>query len=468
MVLDEVYSTFVAESPVAVIFRGTLEHVLSAERLDRLFARTAQKQYARELAFSTCVELLSLVVLQIRPNVHAAYRLRRERLHVSVQSLYQKLAGVEPAVTEALVRETAGDLGAIVDRLGVPNESPLRDFDVRIVDGNHLRGTHHRLKELRRVGDAALPGHTLAVLDPQRELIEELVVSLDGHASQKPLARRLLPFIQAQQCWIADRDFSTKLFLGGVAQRGAYFLVRHHRVLALELLGRRRHVGTTPTGNVYEQAATLTDEAGEELRLRRITVELKTRTRDQATELHLLSNLPAAVDGRQIADAYRSRWSIEAAFHKLTTVLRCELDTLGYPEAALFGFALAVVMYNVVSTLMAALRAAQPQVIAAVAQKSSATRRPRYLSFYYLADEIAGVWRGMMLLIPASYWAGRFAKRTPDELASLLIDLAQRVRLEPFLTNPVRVKKRKPLRPTRHGGHISTQQLLQQRKKRKQ
>ena len=468
MFLDEVFARFATESPVSVIFRGTLEHVLSAERLDRLFARTARKQYARELAFSTCVELLGLVVLQIRPNVHAAYRLRRDQVCVSVQALYEKLAHVEPAVTEALVRETACDLGTLVDRLEARQPSPLAGFDVRIVDGNHLRGTEHRLQELRRLGDAAMPGHTLAVLDPQRELIEELVESLDGHASQKPLTRRLLPLVQARQCWIADRDFSTKLFLGGVAQRGAYFLVRHHRVLALRLIGKRRRVGPTATGDVYEQAAELIDESGQRLRLRRITVALKSRTRDQATELHLLSNLPAEVEGRQIADAYRSRWSIEAAFHKLTTVLRCELNTLGYPEAALFGFALAVVMYNIVGTLMAALRAAHGDLIAAHAQKTSAVRRPRHLSFYYLTVEITGMWRGMTLLVPDSYWAQQFARRTADDLAPRLLELARQVRLEPFLTNPVRVKKRKPPRPTRHGGHVSTHRLLQQRRKQPQ
>ena len=111
---------------------------------------------------------------------------------MSVQSLYQKLAGIEPAVSEALVKETAIDLGAIIERMKAAVAGPLAGFDVRIVDGNHLKGTHHRLKELRLVGDAALPGHTIAVLDPQRQLIEKVVVCPDGHANQKPLFRRLL------------------------------------------------------------------------------------------------------------------------------------------------------------------------------------------------------------------------------------------------------------------------------------
>ena len=460
MVFDRIFQPFIEASPVSVMFRGTLENVLSAERLDRLFADTAKKQYLHELAFSTCVELLGLVVTQIRPSVHAAYRTRRERIGVSVQSLYQKLSGIEPAVSEALVKDTAADLGTIIERMKAVVPGPLPGFDVRIVDGNHLAGTHHRLKELRRVGDAALPGHTLSVLNPQRQLIEKVVVCPDGHANQKPLFARLLGEVEPGQCWIADRDFSTRTFLLGVADRKAYFVVRHHEGLSVESVGRRRHVGKTETGEVYEQKVRLTGSAGCELLVRRITVALIQPTRDKELEIHVLSNLPARANARKIADAYLSRWRIEAAFYQLTMVLRCELNTLGYPEAALFGFCLAVVMYNALSTVMAALRVAHPEV---TTPRGGTANQPKF-SFYYLADEIAGVWRGMALVIPASCWTKTFAHRTPAQMAKLLVWLAGHGQIDPFLTNPVRVKKRKQRRIIQHGGHVSTYRILQQRK----
>lgn len=460
MVFDQVFQPFIEASPVSVMFRGTLENVLSAERLDRLFAATAQRQYLHELTFSICVELLGLVVTQIRPSVNAAYRTRRERIGVSVQSLYQKLSGIEPAVSEALVEDTAADLGAIIDRMEAAAPGPLRGFDVRIVDGNYLQGTHHRLKELRCVGDAALPGHTLSVLNPQRQLIEKVVVCPDGHANQKPLFGRLLGQVERGQCWIADRDFSIRPFLFGVADREAYFVVRHHQGLSVEPVGRRRRVGSSETGAVYEQKVRLAGSHDCELLIRRITVKLFQPTRDKDLEIHVLSNLPAKVNARQIADAYLSRWRIEAAFHKLTMVLRCELNTLGYPDAALFGFCLAVVMYNALSTVLAALRVAHPEV---AIRRGDAASQPKF-SFYYLADEIAGVWRGMALVIPASCWTKTFAHRTPAQMAKLLLWLARQGRIDPFLTNPVRVKKRKKRRIIQHGGHVSTYQIIQQRK----
>jgi IS4 transposase len=346
----------------------------------------------------------------------------------------------------------------MIDDMEATLPGPLPGYDVRIVDGNHLQGTHHRLKELRPLGDAALPGHTLAVLNPHRELIEEVVVCPDGHANQKPLFRRLLNNVQPRQCWIADRDFSTREFLFGVKRGGGYFLVRHHGVLGFEPVGRQRRLGRTATGMVYELKVRLTGDDGDEMIVRRITIKLDQPTRDKDSELHLLTNLPQKITGQTLAQAYLSRWKIENAFHKLTMVLRCELNTLGYPQAALFGFCLAVAMYNAVNTVMAALRAAHPE-----ATEETATRTPKF-SFYYLADEIAGVSRGMAIVITDEHWTAAFAGKTSQQMAKKLLWLARKVHIDRFLTNPASVKRRKARRPIKHGGHVSTHQILQQRK----
>jgi hypothetical protein len=305
----------------------------------------------------------------------------------------------------------------------------------------------------------------VAVLDPQRDLIEDILVCPDGHANQKPLYRQLFDKIQPQQCWIADRDFSTLEFLFGVQQRSSYFLIRQHGQLQAEPVAARQRVGRTATGVVFEQNVRLTNYDGQTMRLRRITLQLDQPTREKDPEIHLLSNLPEAVEARQIADAYLGRWQIEAAFFKLTMVLRCELNTLGYPEAALFGFCLAVVMYNAVSTVLTALRKTHSP---SPPQRTSTPtkRRPpkRRFSFYYVADEIAGVWRGMAIVIGADHWTAAFAGLTPSQLARKLLWLAKHVPPEKFLCNPARVKKRKARRIIQHGGHVSTHRLLQKRK----
>lgn len=464
MFFDEVFQPFIEESAVSVMFRGTLENVFASERLDRLFKEVAKKQYCGELAFSTCAELLSLVVTRTQPSVHAAYRKNHDRISVAVKSVYNKLAGIEPHVSESLVRETALDLEQIIEQMNAKLPGPLPGYDVRIADGNHLAGTQHRLKELRTLGDAALPGHTVAVLNPHVELVEDLIACEDGHANQKPLYVRLLDKVQPGQCWIADRDYSTLAFLFGIKQRKAYFAIRQHGVLQGEPVGRRRRVGRIETGVVYQQRLRLTDGKGRQMVVRRITVKLDEPTRDGDTEIHLLTNLPKKVHAEKIAEAYRSRWQIETAFAKLTTVLKCELNTLGYPDAALFGFCIAVVMYNAVSVVIAALRATHPEVEAR-SDPSSRSGAKITFSFYYLADEISGVARGMAIGVPAQHWTSAFANLTPKQMANKLLWLARRVHIEQFLTNPYRPQKRRKRRNmTTPGGNVSTYRILQKRK----
>jgi hypothetical protein len=465
MVFDEVFEPFIEESPVSVMFRGTLEAAFSSERLDQLFEDVAERQYCGELAFSTCAELLSLVVTRIQPSVHAAYRKKRQDISVSVRSVYNKLAGIEPAVSESLIRETAADLKPTIEQMDATLPGPLPGYEVRIVAGNHLSGTQHRLKELRAIGDAPLPGHTVAVLNPHVELVEDLIVCRDGHANQKPLYIQLLDQVRRGQCWIADRDYSTLGFLTGIAQRKAYFVIRQHGVLKGQPVGRRRRVGRIDTGVVYEQALRLTTAEGKEITVRRVTVKLDEPTRDGDTELHLLTNLPKKVGASKIARAYASRWQIETAFAKLTTVLKCELNTLGYPEAALFGFCLAVVMYNAMSVVLAALRATHPE-IATPSTGTAAAKKKITFSFYYLADEISGVARGMAIAVPDQHWKNAFATPTPKQLAKKLLWLASRVNVEEFLTNPYGPQQRRKRRKmTTRGGNISTHRILQKRKR---
>ena len=55
-----------------------------------------------------------------------------------------------------------------------------------------------------------------------------------------------------------------------------------------------------------------------------------------------------------VADLYRRRWTIETAFAEMEKVLNGEINALGYPKAALFSFCMALVAYNVLSTVKGA------------------------------------------------------------------------------------------------------------------
>ena len=91
----------------------------------------------------------------------------------------------------------------------------------------------------------------------------------------------------------------------------------------------------------------VSDSDGNVRRWRRIPIVLKKATRDGDKVLTLLTNLSkTAAPAQQIAELYRKRWSIEAAFQELEAHLHSEINSLGYPKAALFGFCVALVAYN--------------------------------------------------------------------------------------------------------------------------
>jgi hypothetical protein len=272
---------------------------------------------------------------------------------VSFKALYDKLAHLEPNISAELVRHTARQLTPVIRQMKGERPPLLPGYRVRILDGNHLAATERRLKILRDVAAGALPGQTLVVLDPELGLAVDVVCGEDGHAQERSLIASILAQVMAGDLWMADRNFCTTGILFGIAGRGGCFLIRQHAsTLHWTRESRRRRVGRIETGTVYEQTLWLESENGETLPVRRVTLVLDRPTRDGETEIHLLTNLPvrAAKAGR-VATLYRVRWTIEGLFQELTTILRCEVDTLAYPKAALFGFCVALASSNVYATV---------------------------------------------------------------------------------------------------------------------
>jgi len=455
----EVMDRFVEQSPVSVMFRGTLENAVTPELLDEVFVSTARRQRVNELLFSSVVDLLGLVVTRARRSVNEAYLAKKKELTVSVTSVYNKLQGVETEVSRQMVRQTASRMAQVVGRLGTSRRSLLPGYRVKIVDGNHLAATQHRIEELRTIGSGPLPGQALVVLDPARMLMIDVFPCEDGHAQERSLLPQVLPTVQANDLWIADRNFCTTGFLFGIAKRNAKFIIRQHRqTLRWKLLGTRRKIGRCATGMIYEQRVRLWDAEGHWRDVRRITIKLKQPTRDGDTEIHLLTNLAARdANARTVADLYLRRWTVENAFQELGQALHSEINTLGYPKAALFCFCVAILAYNAVSVVKSAMAA----VHGPKAERQS-------ISGYYLAGELAAAYHGMAIAIPAEEWTRHFGSLSPQELARILKALAAKVRPDRFRKNVRGPKKPRPKRSSGKGHpHVSTARILAQREPRK-
>lgn len=452
MLLAKVFQPFLEKRPVCVLARGILERLFDPQRLDALFAEIAQVGDTRKLHFATLVRLMGDVVLGVQPSVPAAFQAREDQeAPVSLTAIYNKLDRVEPVGSAALVRAAAPQTAPVIDALAARLAPGLPGYRCRILDGNHLSATEHRLEELRTTGAAPLPGKVLVVLDQERMLADEVFLTADGQAQERSLLDATLESIRARDLWLADRNFCTLKFLVGIARRAACFLIRQHGSLKGRLVGRRRQVGRSSTGMVDEQAIQRRDpETGEAATDRRSTVQLDQATRDGDGELHLLSNVPAAdADALALAELYRKRWTIETAFQEITTTRQCAIHTLGYPKAALFAFCLALVAYNAVSLLKAALRAVPG---AAVVQDT--------VSGYYLNLEIRGTYDGMMVAIPERH--GKvFGTLSTADLANVWKDVARHVRLSRYRKHPRGPKKPPPKRSAyANGGHVATFKLL--------
>src|SRR4051812_16036937 len=219
MPLNQVFERFVRSAPLSVMVQGTLENIFHPDLIDDLFRRTAQRQYENQLLFSTVVDTMTLVACGIYKTPHAVYQDHQDWFEVSVTSLYNKLQGVETEVSAELVRYSASRIAAVIQSLGATLPELLPGYAVKILDGNALAGTDHRLQESRQNSAALLPGKSLVVLDPQLLLAVNVFPCEDGHAPEtSPLPAGLLS-VEAGELWLEDRHFCNLVLLVGLVRQ---------------------------------------------------------------------------------------------------------------------------------------------------------------------------------------------------------------------------------------------------------
>ena len=387
--LSPIFERFVEKSPVSIMARGMMEHALNPKQLDQWFEKTAEAQYTKDLLFSSVFDIMSQVVCGSQKSVHAAYQASKEEIAVSVVSLYNKLNGIEVNTSAELVRYAAGSVIPVIEGLKGRGRPILPGYNVKLLDGNCIEASEHRIKELRLIASGALPGKSLVVYDPELRIPVDVFPCEDGHAQERSILNAVLATVNKKELWIADRNFCTVEFVCEIDKKDAYFIFRQHGNLPYTVLGKEKVIGKIKTGKVFEQPIMVIDHEGKQHRFRRIRVLLKKETRDGDLEIFIITNLSKRAAGaKKIAELYRGRWTIETTFQELEKWFNSEINALGYPPAALFGFCVALISYMMVSVIKAALSSVHGWKVVDVK-----------ISGYYLADEISGTYRGMMIAI---------------------------------------------------------------------
>jgi hypothetical protein len=209
------------------------------------------------------------------------------------------------------VRYSAREFGPLIAHVDGERTPWLVGYRVKIIDGNCIASTEHRLKGLRDVEAGALPGKSLVVYEPALGLVTDVFPCEDGHAQERSLFGDVLKTVAPGDLWIEDRNFCTREFLCQIDSQEAFFVTREHQGLPFEIVSPLRAWGRTLTGEIAQQRVRVMDAKGNWHTFRRLRIKLKHATRDGAKRLYILTNLPRQVVAKRVADLYRKRWTLE-------------------------------------------------------------------------------------------------------------------------------------------------------------
>lgn len=449
MVFEAIIEQAAKNLPVTAMVRSLLEQSLNASVLDELFEEYRRLQYAREVLFSTIVHLLSLVVSKVRPSFNAAIMAIVEDIKVSKQALWAKINRTDPEVSAALVRTSALRLGTIIEKLGPLPPAPIPGYRTFILDGNCIAASQHRLKVLRKTSSGPLPGKVVAVLDPQKRLVLDIIPALDGHAQERSLLPVIFERIAPGDLWVGDRNFCTTEFFAQAHERGGFVLLREHKNLPWTPCSEP--TAADSSGRLFEQSVRIPTSCGDII-ARRIIIHLEKPTRDGDLFIVVLTTVPAEhASAALIADQYASRWSIEEHFHMMSRAFDAEIPSMGVPKAALLALAVGFVAANIVAVIHAAIQAAHPEIDV-----------EETVSKIKIAEEVQCTYGGMMALTGPQAWEP-FQELTESEMAAWLRRCAANIVLPRFRKAVRGPKKPAPKRSLHKGStHVSTQRLLQQ------
>ena len=449
----DIFNKFSDKAPISIIFRATLERTINPEFINNLYDDVSQKQYTRKLIFSTIFELMNVVVCKIKPSINAAYKENSDNINSSLTAVYDKINGVEIGTSQALVRETSIKMAEVIHSVSGRCEPWIPGYRIIVMDGNCIEATERRIDELRDTKSGALPGKSLVIYEPELEMATDVFPVEDGHAQERSLLDQVLPTIEKNDVLVMDRNFAVRSFLAGITKQQAYYIVRKHKGLAWSVAGEEKYAGKDEGNKIYEQLCTIEDDNGVSIKVRRIRIELKESIRNGEKELVIFTNLSrSAAPAKLIAEIYRKRWSIETAFQELEAHLHSEINTLGYPKAALFGFCTALIAYNAMAVVKGVLRRVYGEK----------NIRDNF-SVFYMAIHLQMERTGIDMMVEESEW-NIFKNMSINNFSVFLVELTEKVNLSHYQkskqTKRKNRSKAKKEDPYAGHPHVSTARLL--------
>jgi hypothetical protein len=299
---------------------------------------------------------------------------------------------------------------------------------------------------------APLPGQALVLRDNATGLFVDVLPCGDAYTNERALLAELRDWWRPGDVVVADSNFCTEELFRQLAAAEAFAVIRHHGSVGLHPLGKARRMGRNDSGEIWEQPVRYAET---ELTMRCVSIRLDQPTRDGDSEIRVLSTLPAEAAGAgAIAEAYRGRRGIENAFQELEAAVRSEIDTLAYPQAALFGFCIGLVLCNLL------------QVVRVAAAATPAAPPAERISGVGMGQQIATYLGALLLLeLPTSWPQGSWSVA---RMAAWLQGVAASIDWRRYTKSQRGPKKAKQFeRGHRSSPHASVARIIKQRSKKK-
>lgn len=132
---------------------------------------------------------------------------------------------------------------------------------------------------------------------------------------------------------------------------------------------------------------------------------------------------PSATPTKVIAEIYGKRWAIETSFQELEVHLHSEINSLGYPKAAQFGFCVALILHNGMAVVKGVLR------------RSYGEKKIRdNFSGFYMALHLQMERTGIDMMVEDDEWSV-FRTMSSSNFSEFLLKLAEKVNLSKFQKN---------------------------------
>jgi hypothetical protein len=344
--------------PLAHATLSLFAYALNEPFLDEVFRKNRRRGYDALLKFPELVRLVGDALLVHRGHGLPSFRQAAEKgqLPVLVGSVYPKLGRIEPAVSQALVRESSMKMCGLFDHPDSPVPPSLAAFQVITLDGKTIKYVRRQLKPLRPLRGKLLGGKLCVAQDLHTGIALAIETSEDAEVNEV----RLTPGLVAQvrgldslaqvKLWMGDRQYCALDLMTRFTEGQDHFLIRLNKTLGFTPdPGRPAQHGVDARGRHYSQEWGWI--GGIKNKRRRYVRKIALQRPDvHKGEVILLSDLldEIAYPAQDLLETYLLRWGIEKMFQVITQVF-CLRQLIGCsPRANIFQAAFCFVIYNAI------------------------------------------------------------------------------------------------------------------------